>query len=486
MKTVLIAQLKHETNTYISERVGIEEFKDITFVTGEEIIPYFRGAKTEVGGFLSVLEKEPEIKLLPVVAAEAVPAGIVKDSVWDTVMNELLKALDKNRVDGILFAFHGAMVAESHEDAEGDMLEVLRKTVGDEVPICITFDYHANITEKIVDNSTLIFPYDNYPHTDIYDRGVEAAENMLKILNGSIKPVKRWKKLKLLFPLTVTRAEPYKSFLDKAFEYEKRPDVVSVSVVSGFVYADIYESGACVLAQTNGDEDLADSIVNDMSNMIWNNRQKLYKKIHGIKEAVEIAMNSKGPVVLADVSDNPGSGFGGDSTMLIQELIDRGAKNCVVGVLCDPQTVRQACGAGVGSTIRVSLGGKSTDKAGPPIIADAHVKLISDGNFISKGIFYTGLPTTIGISAVLVIGGVTILVSSLRQQPFAPDVFRAHGIEPTEAQIIVVKSAAHFRAGFTSIAEKIIDVDAPNICPQDITKLEVKKTQRPIYPIDNI
>jgi microcystin degradation protein MlrC len=305
-----------------------------------------------------------------------------------------------------------------HLDGEGELLEAIHKAIGNDIPIFATLDLHANITKKMITYGNGFFPYDNYSHTDLYDRGYEAAVALVKILRKEIKLCLKMKKLPLLVPSLGTEERPNVDFLNMAHGWERNPKVISVSVVAGFPYADIYESGLSVLTQTNNDIQLAEQIVENIGTEIIKRYKEIIHKTLPIEQAVESAMKSSdNPIVLADISDNLGSGSPGDGTLLLRKLIDMKAKNVGFANMPDSETVEQSVKAGVGVDIRVKLGGKSNYNLGEPIEALATVKTITDGKFINKGPLSHGLMNNIEQTVVLEIDGIKVIVTEKRFQP---------------------------------------------------------------------
>ncbi|MEA4845667.1 MAG: M81 family metallopeptidase [Clostridiaceae bacterium] len=487
MKYVLIAEFKQETNTFIGGNTGLDDFKARNLLHGDEVLAYFKNSKNEIGAFIDTLSPRRDVHILPSVAANAIPGPIVAREVFEYVYEHLMYDIkNAQALDGILLSFHGAMVVEGIEDPEGILLEEIRTIVGDKLPICVSMDFHANITDKMASNSTLMFPFRRYPHTDMYESGLNAANSLLALLDGKLTPVMRFRKLPILCPLLTSDEQPFKSFLDAATAFEQEERIISASISAGFPYADIYESGMSILVQTNGDDVLADCTISSLFKTVWEKRNDLVLNIDTPRDAVAKALMETGIVVLADVTDNPGAGSPGDATELIHELLRQNAQNTIVATIYDPETVHQALKAGPGKTIHVSLGGKSDPRVGAPIIADAYVKSISDGIFSNKGAMSHGVVNRLGATAVLVIGGISIIVASERYQPWDPEIFRSNGIEPTEASIIVLKSSIHYRAAFGQFAARMIPVNAPNIWTLDLKLLGIHNSRRPVLPLDKV
>jgi microcystin degradation protein MlrC len=196
---------------------------------------------------------------------------------------------------------------------------------------------------------------------------------------------------------------------------------------------------------------------------------------------LERALAASGhPVVLADTSDNPGGGAPGDSTFLLERLLDRGVDGVALGPLWDPGAVRLCRLAGVGARLALRLGGKIGPISGPPLDVEAEVRHLAQG---ARQRFSGGW-TQLGDIAALRIGGVEVLVNGVRTQGFDPALFTDHGIALADKRLIVVKSAQHFHAGFAPIAAEILWLDGPGALSQDFAALPYRRVRRPIWPLD--
>jgi microcystin degradation protein MlrC len=486
-KKIIIAEFKHETNTFCKEKTGVYEYEKKYIKTGKEVIDYFQNTKTEIGGFIDVCTKE-NYEIIPVIAAQASPGGVVTHEMFEMVKSSIINTLNREtEIDGILLALHGAMVLENHPDGEGLLLESIRETVGGKIPVIATLDLHANITERMIAHVNGLFPYDFYPHTDMYERGYEAASTLVGIIKNNIKPVLKMNKLPLLAPPLRSDEKPNIDFLRMAHEWEKNKKVVSVSIAAGFPYADIYDAGLSVIVQTNNDVKLAQQIVDHMTREIMSRHKEIVQQTLPIEEAIRIGMDATEiPIVLADVSDNTGAGSPGDGTELLKKLIEMKAKNVGFASIYDPETVNLVLNSDVGNNINVILGGKSNYNLGDPIKVIANVKTITDGKFINKGPMMGSVLNNTGRTVVLDINGIEVIVTETRFQPYDPELFRRSGIEPKDKQILVVKSIAHYRAAYGEFAKQMIDVNTPGLAPPNIKNLALKNVRRPIFPLDDV
>ncbi len=483
-RTIVLAEFKHETNSFSTALTGLETFRARNLLLGKDIEPHFKGTATEVGGFLDGCAKEG-LTPVPVVAANAIPGGKVTREAFNYMRDALLSGLRETKPDGVLLALHGAMVAEDAPDGEGELLLAVRQLVGPDIPVICTLDLHGNITQAMLDNATVLIGYDKNPHVDLAERGREAAQVMAGCLGGALKPVMRHKRVPLLCPVFNTAAEPMLSRYERLHRWEEEPGAICASLFHGFFRSDIAEASMSVVAVTDNDPELGQRIVDDMAEEIMRNREQFTKNMPTVEEAVQRAMAAKEfPVVLADVSDNPGGGSTGDGTYLLAALAAAKAKSVCYAVMVDPESAAQAAKAGAGAYIDVSLGGKCEPVNGPSLQTRAKVISISDGVFYNKGPMWHGVKMEAGLTAVLDLDGIEVLVCSNRLQPTDPELFRVNGIEPLERKVIVVKSAQHFKAGYLPIAKEILEVDAPGLASQHPRNFAFKNILRPVFPLD--
>lgn len=484
---VIIAEFQHETNCFSPAKAGRKEFEERLLKDSDEVIPFLKGKRTAVGGFIEASEKEG-FEIIPVMAAFAEPSGLVTRDMFEFAKNKIIQAIkDTKDLDGVLLAIHGAMVSEAGMDSEGDLLSAIRSVVGSEIPIVAPLDLHGNVTNTMVENANVFFPYETYPHIDGFERGYEAGKCMLRMLRGEITPVMKFQHVPILAHLIETTREPHVALLNKVHKWEENPKVINVAMMHGFAWSDIPDATVSVIAVTDGDSQLADDIVYDMAKAIWEKRDQFQKKLLSPEEAVREAMEfPAGPVIIADAADNPGGGGSGDSTFILRALLKAGAKNVGFALIPDRRSVQQAIDAGVGSRVKLNLGGKLAPEeiTGGPLEITATVKTIFDGQFVNKGPMEKGMVSDMGRTVVLDADGIEIIVPERRKQPWDAEIFRRAGIEPTEKKIIVLKSAVHFKSSFGPIAKKILDVDTPEYLTMNFDSLNFKNIPRPVFPLD--
>jgi microcystin degradation protein MlrC len=276
------------------------------------------------------------------------------------------------------------------------------------------------------------------------------------------------------------------------FEYVRRLEqtdkVIDICVAAGFPWSDFDEVGFSVVAVTNNDAALAQRLADEVGDLSWNLRKLFNRRLYTPEEAVKKAMASRtGPVVMADVSDNPGAGSSCDSVEVVRAMVELGAKNAAVAVVSDREAIAECTRAGVGSTLTVTIGGKTDTFHGRPLTVKGRVRLVSDGTFLRKGPMSTGMRDSMGKTVVLDVSSIEILLTEKRVQPTDAEVFRSVGIEPLDKQMILLKSCVHYRAAFEPLARGgVLEVAGPGLSHPDLSHVPFKHIRRPMYPLDEI
>ncbi|MDE0689514.1 MAG: M81 family metallopeptidase [Candidatus Poribacteria bacterium] len=483
---IAVGCIGHETNTFSPVLTTIDNFKKGSYHRGDEIINAFRGTRTITGGFLDVAE-QLNLQPVPLLWAFATPSGMVEHAAYQTLKTEFLTLLQNaGELDGVLLDLHGAMVTEELEDAEGDLMQAVRETVG-ETWIVTTLDLHANITEKMAHYVDVIIGFDTYPHVDCYERGFEAGQLLFGMNRGNVQPTMAYRQLPLLTapPAQCTMKSPMTEVINALHTLETERGVVTATLSMGFPFADITDAGVSVLVTTNGDMALAETHADRFAAHIWEMRDRFTFNLHSVEAAIEIANQTDGnPIVLADGADNPGGGGPCDGTTILRKFIEADVQDAVIAVIADPESVDQAVKAGVGNRVQLNVGGKTDTQHGAPVALTGSVKALSDGRFILKGPMGRGTAGNMGRTAVVQIGGIEIILTERRIQPYDAQVLRSVGIEPKARKLIALKSAVHFRADYTPIAHQILDVDTPGVHSPNLFNYDYQQLRRPIYPLD--
>ncbi|MBI3944746.1 MAG: M81 family metallopeptidase [Armatimonadetes bacterium] len=488
---IVTGTISHETNTFSNIPTDLEEFGKQGISLGSDALARFAGTNSIEAAYLDAA-RQHRFDLIPTVWASAIPGGVIPRDTLDFLLGKLLEGIRAaGRIDAVVLHLHGAAVATGIEDVEGFVLESVRRLVGPEVPVVSTLDLHANVTERMVRSADLLIGYDTYPHVDVYERGREVADRLMEILSGKIKPTAALEKPALmppLQPMVTTMDTPMKALIDLAREIEKETGIISVSVFGGFPFSDIEPAGLGVLVYSDNDPGLAREKARAVVRRAWELREGWVYRAVPVREAVERAMKAPaGPIILADIADSGAGGTAGDGTEVLRVLLQLGARSAAVCSISDPEAIERCIAAGVGTVISMMVGGKRDKLHGEPVEITGKVRLIHEGSFIRKGPQKTGQVQTVGRAVVLEIGGIggiELMLTEHRAHPNDLEYFRAFGIEPLDRKMLVLKSAAHFRAAFEPIAKEVIDVDAPGITSPDLARFPFQHIRRPIFPLD--
>jgi len=463
-KKILIIGFKHETNSFCPKKADMEAYRNNIFQVGEEVLVMQKGLRTEIGAFIDVFDKYDDFELIPSVCLNASPSGPVTSEMYNFVLNQIKDIIQKHKnFDGVLIDFHGAMVTENFDDGEGEILEIIRNLLGREIPVIITIDLHANVTNKMLKHADALIPYQEYPHIDRYETGYKAATIMAETILGKFKPVMAWRKIPHLFPLISTASKelvPIYSFVEKLCE---QPDMINIGFTHGFFASDIEELGMAVMSITNDNKELAEETADKLYKFICDSIPDIKVGYPSIEETLDkIVAYNEGPVVLADASDNPGAGGLGDTTHILRAVLNKGITGAAFATITDENAVEKCIKSGVGTTIELELGGWSdAEYSGGPLKVSAYVKMISDGMYISKSQMAYGTQFMHGKTVVLEISGNIVIVTSVARQPYDIEIFNSLGINPMDQKILVVKSTIQFRATFESVASEIFTLALP-------------------------
>lgn len=487
---LLVAMFKHETNTFSPVPTPLDRFYRSVGATASnaEMIEAFRGTGVALGGFINVAERIGA-EVVVATAAEAQPSSPADDATYERISQLILDHVARGGFDGILLDLHGSMVTQSLEDAEGALLKRLR-AIDPVTPVGVTLDMHANLYEDIVAHATVITGYHTYPHVDIHEAGVRAAELIVRTIRGEIRPVMAWGNQPML-PHVMrqgTHGEPNKSLQARCVALEQGP-ALAASVFVGFPHADISNAGLSAVVCTDGHLAQAQQMRDELLAQAWRGRHQFVFEPEPLQAAVARARQAtQAPVVLLDHCDNSASGGSMDTTTVLAEVLRQGLDNAVFYAICDPEAVQRALAAGVGAELTLSIGGKTAmpalGEANPPLTVTARVKLAFDGRYRNRGPMYAGVRTDLGATVVLDTGAVEIVLISKHQEPFDLNCLSSVGVDPQQKRFIVLKSRVHWRAGFGDLARDIIECDGLGVTTSDYGKLAFSKVRRPIFPLD--
>jgi microcystin degradation protein MlrC len=483
-----IGGIVQESNSFSPVAGSWLHFPPGQLLRGEELIAGRRGTRTEVGGAIEVARRRG-IELAPLLfAMTTAAAGPMHGPVFRALLDELLERLRAaGPVDGALLVLHGAMAAEGAEDATGEILRAARALLGPGRPLVATLDLHANVTHTMAREATALVGYRTAPHIDLYETGVRAMELLASAVAGEVRPVTVLRRLPMILPAENGRTTegPYAEVMEAAIAGARQPRVLDASVFSVQPWLDVEDVGCSVVVVGDDDPAPAEALADALGAQFWRSRHRFEVELAPTAATLREALASgRGPWLLADSADAPSSGAPGDSTAVLKELLaQRPARLCLHNIV-DAAAVQAMARAGIGATVRLAVGASSGASFYAPLTVEGQVRLLADGAFVNKGLGFQGVMFYRGLTGVLQIGALALVVMERPVIQWDPELYRSVGLEPRDAQVVVVKSPAAFRAAYGPLAAEIRVLDAPGVCSPMLRALPWKRCRRPIFPLD--
>ena len=487
MPRIAIGGFQHETNTFAPLPADWPEFEAARawpgYTEGRAIFSTFDGLNLAISGFIAAAGAWD---LVPLLWCEAAPSGTVRQSAFDRITGRLCEMLAQaGPLDGVYLDLHGAMVTDDHVDGEAEILRQVREVVGPDLPLVCSLDLHGNLSHDFFQRASAVSVYRTYPHVDFAETGGRAARLMALLLDHR-QLARAWRQLDYIIPITQqsTRRQPGGRLYAMLPDLEG-PGVCSVDMAMGFPPADVPDNGATIYAYgTDQDavEAAADTLFQALKAAEDDFHNPLIPAAEAVRQAIDLSAGATKPVVIADPQDNPGAGGPGDSTGLLQALLDEGATEAALAMLWDPDTAAQAHAAGIGARIEVSLGGRFPEVGGPAIRIGATVEALDDGAIRFTGPMFGGSTGQLGAMACLHLdhdrADVRVIVASNRAQNADLECFRALGIDPLAQRILGVKSAVHFLAAYEPVAQAVLFAEAPGANPCQMDRLNFTRLRK--------
>ena len=487
---ILSAEISHETNTFNIYPTNIQHFQNRYLLDGKTAIAVRGDSNTELAGVLDIA-RNYGWELTHTISAAAGPGGRVTDDAFEKLCAPLIDAAKQDSWDGVLLMLHGAMVTASYDDGEGEILRRLREVIGPDVPIAVTLDPHANVSSAMCELAQVLVSFTTYPHVDIRATGARVAELLHRAVAGDANPITLRAHRSMLEEANGGRTDAGPMIERHAIgrSREARKGIYAVSINGAFPCADIADVGPTVLVTSEIGIKGAQSIADEIADDIWARRDEKLNHYLSVEEAAQMAKAWKpggGPLVIADYADNPGSGAYGDSTALLLALLEQGVVDACFGPMIDSEIAQNLCTETIGTTVTVSVGGKTAPAfGGGPITLTGTIQWNGEGSFTGSGPILGGQQRSFGPTAVLRVKGVDILIVTIAHQLLDLRQFEAFGIDPQNKNIVALKSMQHFRAAFTPIAGRIIVCDSGALCTLNYAALDYKRVPRPMFPLDD-
>jgi microcystin degradation protein MlrC len=318
---------------------------------------------------------------------------------------------------------------------------------------------------------------------------------MREMLDG-VRPTAAMIQLPLIPPSVTqnTKSGPYADII--AYGQSKIDErVMNVSISSGFSLGDTPKNGMSVIVTTRNDAALARELARDIAQKTWDDRHRYVPNLTSLADATALALAcgrdaSKPSLIFADVADNPGGGGRGNTVWILKAFVEAGVQGALLGVFFDPALAAEAHALGVGARFHARF--NRNEKSDLPYADsgkfehEAVVEVLHNGTMIGRRGIVAGHTIVLGPTALLRVGGVRVVVISVRNQCKDTAMFEELGLDIAAARSVIVKSRGHFRAAFDLLFsdDRIVEVDVPGLTTPVLSRVPYRDVPRPIYPLD--
>lgn len=480
-----LVHVAQETCSFNPAPTTLEDFRACGLAEGPAILERSAGVG-EVAGFLEALGEEPAVEAVPILRAFAVPGGALDAATLAFLEARLGLGLDRaGPLDGLALQLHGACAAEGEGDVDGRLVALCRARLGPGVPILLSLDHHANLTRRMVEGATAIVAHRSQPH-DLRDTGRVATRLLIRLLREGLRPVVAFRKLPLLAHQEqfLTDRPPMRTWFERARALESRPGVLACATFPVQPWLDVPEAGWAVAVTTDGDPRLAEALAEELAELAWSLRHAFQRRESlPVPAALDRALAAPpGLVALSDTGDTVLGGAAGDSPVLLEAILARGAGPALVPIVA-PGAVAAAAAAGEGARLALALGGELSGFF-RPLAVEARVRRLGGGRLRLPVQWQDEIDH--GRVALLELGPVLVLASERRGiGGVSPELWRAFGVEPRAARLAVLKTASNFQY-FRPIAVEVVRADTPGPATSDLATLPWRRIPRPIFPLDPI
>ena len=496
-KRIAYARIAQETNALSPLLTELSDFERTHYLEGKALAMACasnqyeaRGfvKNAELSGFVQELEGLTDIELVPLFSAWAVPSGQLSKECIETLSQKLVEAVNAHGpLDGLYLSLHGAMRAEEQVDPDGDLLALMKQTLGTEIPVIASFDLHAVLTEHKISNADLLVAYRTNPHRDHKKIGRQCARLLLHLISKKIpnenpdsesKLYVAWRSLPMILGggTTLDFLPPMRRVFKRMKEMEKHPDILTVSIYMCQPWHDHPDLGWASYVASDGNEILAEKYADELADLLWTTRVKQPPPFTPIIDAISQARKSwiarrSGAVFFVDASDVVTAGSPGNNTLIIKSLIENAqGLNCFVAIR-DPYFIEHLAACKEGDHIQGELGGHLTPELYPNISVEGQI-------------YFKGESSGFGQAIVIQYGTIYICVTQASPAVMKADFYHQLGLNVWKADIVVVKNLFPWRLFCLPFNRKSIYVQTEGIT--DLMAASRIDFNRDLYPFESV
>ena len=486
MKIALI-HVMQETDTFNPIPTTLADFERGALLEGESMLRRI-DPDGPVAGYLNAINaSQLNVQTIPILRADAQSGGRLSretlDELCRIIRNGVRNALP---VDGLMVFLHGAASADGFDDVEGHILSVTRDVVGEQSPIVLMLDHHANVTHKMMKHTDVLMAFRTQPH-DPFETARDLTQIALRHFTKEILPTTAWRKIPMITHQEqfLTASGPMKEWFDHARRFEAEGKALTISLFPMQPWLDVDEAGWSVVVVTDNDQASAEQLADELANLAWSLRDQFMRQENlNTADAIAYADDpTRGIVLLSDTGDSVLGGSTGDSTVILRALLNNELQHRAMVPLTDPMAARHLSGYQVGATVTIDLGGWANSFYSPLSVTGT-LQAVREGI-----VTLPGLPqgsVDMGKAAILHVGNVSILVTEYSGVGgIHPGVYQHLGVEPSDFKMIVMKTASNFQY-MKELTTIFVRVATPGPTQSDVHSLPWSRIPRPMFPLDSM
>ena len=419
-------------------------------------------------------------EIVPTLYAHALPGGAVAREDYLRLANGIVDALPASGLDGVWLYLHGAMQVQGIGSGEEYLLRRVREKIGYDIPIAVAMDFHANNSDAVFELCNVICGFRTAPHADREETERKAMRLLLHCVRGGLLPRPRFARCPVVIPgdAVQTALSPLREIIAAADAMEERPGVLCAQVFNGQPWVDVPYMGPNMVVTCERDEALAQTLADQLARMFYDARHDFRFEIEALepRQALRRAFECpESPAFVSDSGDNTTAGAAGDNAYMLRLLLEMNAQNALLAGIMDKAACERCYAAAIGDTLEVEVGGT--------LAADSE-RVAVRGKLVSRGdiLGYTG--DWAGKSAVLDLGGITLIVTERRTALTSPEIFQSIGVDFMHYKVVVVKLGYLF-PGLAAVAPRSILAFTPGGSTERLEDMHHKNISRPMYPLDD-
>ena len=482
-----------ESNSFLLDQDGIEHFENYEAVLlGDQLLAELDQRNDEIRGFVDALRTSPaNLEIVPVLSASGHAGGLLTAEAvrhfTDIVRSRLQQA---GHLDGFLFALHGSMASADDSDLEGYFLDVVRQTLGPDIPIVASLDMHAVVTDQMLAATTAIVAYRTHPHVDLVQTGQRAGGILLGRLTGRTQPVMACQKIPLLLPPPDdgTNAGALSEIMDLVNRSSERKGVLDCSLCTSYPWLDAEQQGWAVLAVTDARPELGRQMVTQIADQIWQQRRRFLPEpmLPPVQAVQAVAVAPGSPIIVTDSADTCGGGGPGDTTSLLQALLAERHKTDGLLLLhmTDAKAIEDISASDVGAAVTINVGNVGGIRFGGLVSVTGNVLKVTEGAIEDVGNFGTQRFVDPGKIVCLAVDNLRLVVTQRGTIGPQPSLFRKVDIEPFDAKIVALKTGVGFKATYGHVAQAVFRADCPGVVSYNPANFTFKRTPPTLFPLD--